>query len=757
MSAIEGYDTWLRLNDNSSFSSGTLSPKLIRSDEALQVGSGGANFYANSSGNGYIQNTFGVHGTDTTKHFFVNGTSRFADDITMDNGSEILFSPNTQYLRWTTDTSNNNSTGRSWYGIGTYQNTSDSNNSWLNISNYWGINITTKGNTCLRHNNNVIPHTNNQTGTVGSTSQPVYINGGAVTAITGTLANSISGNANRAQLLRNYYVDTAGNANSANRPSSANLATTGSGGLVTFKATKSMTTAKPPSDAHILHMFWDNTGGYDAQIAVQTGNSTIYSRGCNAGTWNPWKTILDSNNYTSYTVTKTGGGASGTWGINISGNAATATKLATARSITIGAASKTFDGTANISYTPYEMKLVRALYNTDSNLNAFANRGHALGMCELADNGSVDNPGGKTGWHHVINLTWVDAADNNGSTANEWCTQIANACGSSDLYVRSRGGGSITNGTAWVAPWTKILTDANYGSIADNRYVKKSGDTMTGMLQVNNAPIFGYRYGQSNNAPAFVFDKPGSHYTGIGTNGDTDTIYFGAVSTDNNWNWVTSYQQKWVFNGTVIAGSKLRLWTDSEGGNIDIIDNSSTRHYQIDAYNGSLRLYSQLCSDNSGYFGITLLDTNGYSHFNKAYGAVWNDYAEYRQTIKIISAGQCVIETGFGDLVKSTKRLQPGANIVSDTFGFAIGETEQTKTPIAVSGRVLAYPYEDRNSYQAGDPVCSGPNGTISKMTREEVRKYPDRIVGTVSEIPEYEEWGTGKVKVDGRIWIKVR
>ena len=141
----------------------------------------------------------------------------------------------------------------------------------------------------------------------------------------------------------------------------------------------------------------------------------------------------------------------------------------------------------------------------------------------------------------------------------------------------------------------------------------------------------------------------------------------------------------------------------------------------------------------------------------KVYGAVWNDYAEYRNADKNIKSGQCVVETGFGNLILSTKRLQPGANIVSDTFGFAIGETEQTKTPLAVSGRVLAYPYEDRDSYQAGDPVCSGPNGTISKMTREEVREYPDRIVGTVSEIPEYETWGTGNVKVNGRIWIKVR
>lgn len=141
----------------------------------------------------------------------------------------------------------------------------------------------------------------------------------------------------------------------------------------------------------------------------------------------------------------------------------------------------------------------------------------------------------------------------------------------------------------------------------------------------------------------------------------------------------------------------------------------------------------------------------------QVYGAVWNDYAEYRRTKKYVQPGYCVIETGKGDLIKSFERLQPGANIVSDTFGFAIGETEQTKTPLAVSGRVLAYPYEDRDSYQAGDPVCSGPNGTISKMTREEVREYPERIIGTVSEIPDYEVWGTGNVKVNNRIWIKVK
>lgn len=138
------------------------------------------------------------------------------------------------------------------------------------------------------------------------------------------------------------------------------------------------------------------------------------------------------------------------------------------------------------------------------------------------------------------------------------------------------------------------------------------------------------------------------------------------------------------------------------------------------------------------------------------YGAVWNDYAEYRQA-STKEPGRCVIEKGDDTLELSTARLLPGANIVSDTFGFAIGETKNCTTPIAVSGRVLAYPYEPRDQFKAGDAVCSGPNGTVSIMTREEIREYPERIIGTVSSVPTYEKWGSGDVQVNGRIWIKVK
>ncbi len=149
--------------------------------------------------------------------------------------------------------------------------------------------------------------------------------------------------------------------------------------------------------------------------------------------------------------------------------------------------------------------------------------------------------------------------------------------------------------------------------------------------------------------------------------------------------------------------------------------------------------------------GNKFIDSSG-----KVYGAIWNDYAEFRKSEEL-EPGRVICENGDGTLSRSTERMQAAPEVVSDTFGFAIGETDECKTPVAVSGRVLVYAYEPRDSYKAGDVVCAGPDGTVSKMTREEIKEYPDRMIGVVSEIPSYDTWGTGNVAVNGRIWIKVK
>ena len=134
-------------------------------------------------------------------------------------------------------------------------------------------------------------------------------------------------------------------------------------------------------------------------------------------------------------------------------------------------------------------------------------------------------------------------------------------------------------------------------------------------------------------------------------------------------------------------------------------------------------------------------------------GAAWNDYAECRIT-EAIEPGRVVVENGDDTLSISTERLQLGGNIVSDTYGMLIGETDKARTPIAVCGRVLAYPYENREEYYPGAPVCTGPNGTVSIMSKDEVLHYPECIIGYVSAIPTYEIWNNKNV--NGRVWIKV-
>jgi len=64
--------------------------------------------------------------------------------------------------------------------------------------------------------------------------------------------------------------------------------------------------------------------------------------------------------------------------------------------------------------------------------------------------------------------------------------------------------------------------------------------------------------------------------------------------------------------------------------------------------------------------------------------------------------------------------------------------------------------------------VCAAPNGTIDIMTREEIQKYPDRIIGIVNEIPDYEIWKSipthsngeqtiKEIEVKDRIWIDIK
>lgn len=103
------------------------------------------------------------------------------------------------------------------------------------------------------------------------------------------------------------------------------------------------------SYSHILTVAgWDQDGqgGWPAQVSF--GDGLAIRKGTSATTWGPWRTLLHSNNFNTYSPTLTGTGATGTWSINITGNANTATYQTTAA---VGTNNTTISTTAFVKNT----------------------------------------------------------------------------------------------------------------------------------------------------------------------------------------------------------------------------------------------------------------------------------------------------------------------------------------------------------------------------------------------------------------------
>lgn len=103
--------------------------------------------------------------------------------------------------------------------------------------------------------------------------------------------------------------------------------------MLRFQGLKSKATIDSPSSDTYSYLLglrgWaDNSGGDAWELAFN--NSGINVRHGATTTWGSWTKLLDSSNYNDYAPTKTGTGASGTWGISITGNATTATSATSA-------------------------------------------------------------------------------------------------------------------------------------------------------------------------------------------------------------------------------------------------------------------------------------------------------------------------------------------------------------------------------------------------------------------------------------------
>ena len=229
--------------------------------------------------------------------------------------------------------------------------------------------------------------------------------------------------------------------------------------------------------------------------------------------------------------------------------------------------------TISIGGTSKTLNLVRAFPSgVGNNFNDIATHGNSMGMSNIAApyasstanyqtlNGYV-NPNGQTGWHHYINLSYTDS-NNTATSPNMWQTQFAIKAGTTEVYVRSRAGGKISNDAAWAAPWVRLA---------------RVTDNVASASKVANALSWsGYSSGSYNGSAVKSISIPNN------TNQLTNGAGFitSSASITGNAGSATKLQNARTINGTSFNGTAnivtsywgttRKLWGNSVNGNADV-------------------------------------------------------------------------------------------------------------------------------------------------------------------------------------------
>ena len=327
-----------------------------------------------------------------------------------------------------------------------------------------------------------------------------------------------------------------------------------------------------------------HAGDYTSQLGFSSNGNLYYREGVGA---TAWKTILTSSNYTSYTVTKTGGGASGTWGINITGSSGSCTGSAA----TASNASKVNGHTVN-SDVPSGAKF------TDTN-------------------------------------TWrpLGTAANTACAGND--SRLSNSRPASDVYSWAKASSKPSYSWSEITSKPSTFTPASH----THAYIPLSGGTITGSIirssggswisARNNVAVRGTATGKDSWNPVVGQATPNGYWT-IGNLASNDNLAFSYTSNTNynagNNSATTVYLP--VQEGTIITsatiGSQSVKYATSAGsagsvawGNVSGKPSSYTpsSHTHDDRYYTETEINTKLGTklgavSANGYYGMARPDGN---------------------------------------------------------------------------------------------------------------------------------------------------
>ena len=364
---------------------------------------------------------------------------------------------------------------------------------------------------------------------------------------------------------------------------SAEVYANGSVRLAEFSGNVSIGTATNSSKLFVNGNTTVN-GSINVTSTMAAGNTTITGFANVSSTLNAagaitqnGNQVLHAGNYTSYAPSLTGSGASGNWGINVTGssasttgNAGTATTLQTARTITVGSTGRSFNGSADISWSLSDIGAAATSHthsisaitdaarwwnNFGDNHNtrtSFDATTPSIGFGWRYVQGSTNGPGVNGASQYY--LVYVGLGNDYGSTGSgSYGMQIAYPRNVTTPYITIR-----YNEANSLGAWQKI--SAGYadsaGAVDFNNLTNKGSGTGT------------YTTSGDFRAPIFYDSNDTSYY--VDANG---TSVLGSVNT---WGEIGPRRND---SGTLLrsyntsASSSLQFYLDHSGGNVNIGNN----------------------------------------------------------------------------------------------------------------------------------------------------------------------------------------
>ena len=186
-------------------------------------------------------------------------------------------------------------------------------------------------------------------------------------------------------------------------------------------------------------------------VSNPAANEMLFYTSNGSGYTSAWTRVLTHRNYTNYTVTKTGGGASGTWGISITGNATASSRINSSSSVQ----------NTGLTY-----------YSSGGFVVGGTAAGGQWGMPSDSQDAAYKNGQClRMYWDSTYYTDILSGPNNMGTTHGLYMRQIVN--------------GAVATGT-FAGGWRLILDSYNYHRYGDTRYVTSLGTNGTYVTWVKN-------------------------------------------------------------------------------------------------------------------------------------------------------------------------------------------------------------------------------------------------------------------------------